>query len=77
MYDKQLAIEILQQVQQATQTILRRFRVIQSVDDFLSSDEGMEKLDAICMLMIAIGESLKNLDKVTDNLLLPNYPEVI
>ena len=28
------------------------------------------------MLLIAIGESLKNLDKMTDGLLLPTYPSV-
>jgi len=28
------------------------------------------------MLLIAIGESLKNLDKVTDGMLLPTYPSV-
>ena len=35
----------------------------------------MEKLDAICMQLIAIGESVKNLDKVTAGVLLANYPE--
>ncbi len=33
-------------------------------------------LDAICMLIIAIGESLKNLDKITNNSLLSQYPQV-
>ena len=33
-------------------------------------------LDAICMLLIAIGESLKSLDKVTENKLLPTYPSI-
>ena len=36
----------------------------------------MEKLDAICMQLIAIGEALKNLDKITNNSLLPNYPQI-
>lgn len=36
----------------------------------------MEKLDAICMQLIAIGESLKNLDKVTGKELLCNYPQI-
>jgi len=26
----------------------------------------MEKMDSICMLLIVIGESLKNLDKITE-----------
>lgn len=33
-------------------------------------------MDAICMQLIAIGESLKNVDKLTDRNLLPNYPQV-
>lgn len=76
MYDKQLAIEILRQIYWSTQTIRKRFRPIKSSDDFTSSDRGMEKLDAICMQLIAIGESLKNLDKVTNNSLLAQYPEI-
>jgi uncharacterized protein with HEPN domain len=33
-------------------------------------------MDAICMLLIVIGESLKNLDKITAGTLLVRYPEV-
>ncbi len=40
------------------------------------SDEGMEKLDAICMQLIAIGESAKHLDKLSQGELLPKYPAV-
>ena len=36
----------------------------------------MEKRDAICMQLIAIGESLKNIDKATNKSLLPKYPQV-
>jgi uncharacterized protein with HEPN domain len=36
----------------------------------------MEKLDAICMQLIAIGESLKKVDTITDGRLLPHYPDV-
>ncbi len=38
--------------------------------------EGMEKLDAICMLLIEVGESLKRIDKITGKTLLQNYQEV-
>jgi len=44
---------------------LRRFEAVQSPGDFTDSEAGMEKLDGICMQPIAIGEGLKNLDKVT------------
>ena len=33
-------------------------------------------MDAISMRLIVIGESLKNLDKITNGTLLPQYPEV-
>lgn len=36
----------------------------------------MTLLDATCMLLIAVGESLKNLDKVTEGKLLPTYPSI-
>ena len=76
MYDKELALEILSQILKSTQTILKRFDPIKSPDDFTASDSNLEKLDAICMQLIAIGESLKNLDKVTNNSLLPQYPNI-
>lgn len=46
------------------------------MDDFIDTEEGLEKLDAICMQLIAIGESLKNLDKITKKKLLKKYPEI-
>ena len=49
---------------------------ISSTDDFLLSPSGMEKLDAACMVLIAIGESIKNLDKITDGQMLPTYPSI-
>jgi len=76
MYDKELAVEILSQIYQATQTILQRFEPVKSANDFTDSPAGMEKFDSICMLLSAIGEALKNLDKVTDGSLLTQYPQV-
>ena len=76
MYDKELVLEILSQIHRASQTILERFEPVQSVNDFTESPGGMEKLDSICMLLIAIGEALKNLDKATNKTLLPRYPQI-
>lgn len=76
MYDVALVNEILRQIHGSTETMLRRFQPVNSPADFTSSDAGMEKLDALCMQLIAIGESLKNLDKVTNGLLLPQYPNI-
>ncbi len=76
MYDRELASHILGQILQSSKTIMVRFEPVQSVDDFIKTSAGMEKFDSICMLLITIGESLKNLDKVTNGELLPEYPEI-
>ena len=74
--NKSLALDILYDIQSAIERLEERTERIHTVDDFLDSSEGMILLDATCMLLIAIGESLKNLDKVTEGKLLPTYPSV-
>jgi uncharacterized protein with HEPN domain len=76
MYDTELVLEILRQIQEAGKRIERRFSPVRHPDDFLITDEGLDRLDAICMMLIAIGESLKNLDKLTKGELLSRYPGV-
>ena len=73
MYDVDLTLHILDQIHKSLVTITKRFEPVRSVNDFMDSPRGMEKLDAICMQLIVIGESLKNLDKVTDRELLKKY----
>ncbi len=67
---------ILQQINEALQTISKRFEPVKSVDYFTDSPEGKEKLDGICMQLIAIGESLKKIDKLTDKKLLQAYSDI-
>ena len=76
MYDKELTLEVLKQIQTASQTILDRFKPVKMVSDFTNSPAGLEKLDSICMQLIAIGETLKKLDKITEASLLPKYPQI-
>ena len=76
MYDRELALEILYQIEDAAQKVVQRFQIIHGPDDFTGTVSGMEKMDAICMMLIVIGESLKNLDKVTEEKLLSRYPDV-
>ena len=71
-----IALDILADILSAIERLEERTRDIHSTDDFLSSTSGMVLLDATCMLLIAIGESLKNLDKVTNGELLPTYPSI-
>jgi uncharacterized protein with HEPN domain len=75
-YDLELVREILRQILWSAQTIANRFEPIASPDDFIASEAGLEKLDAISMQLIALGESIKNLDRVTSGALLSRYPQV-
>jgi len=76
MYDKGLVIEILKNIAWSIDQITKRFQTIKSSDDFMEDDVGLEKLDSICMQLINIGEALKQIDKLTGNKLLENYPDV-
>ena len=76
MRDKELTLEILRQIEEASAKIVARFQNIRQVSDFTDSPAGVEKMDAICMMLIVIGESLKNLDKITNGKLLSRYPDV-
>lgn len=76
MSDKDLVRSILIQIDEALERISSRVERIQSADDFTGSPGGMETLDSICMLFMAIGEALKNIDKITGGVLLSRYSEV-
>ena len=76
MRNKELVIEVLRQIEAAAQKVAQRFQAIDKPADFTDSTAGVEKMDAICMMLIVIGESLKNLDKITDQLFLSQYPDV-
>ena len=75
MSEQTLVKVILQQLLHATEVISRRIKFIKTPNDFLKSDKNLEKLDALCMQLIAIGESIKNLDKITHRTLLKSYPD--
>ncbi len=72
----QMVYETLKNIETAITRLQERTVQIHSVDDFLLSPFGMEKLDAACMVIIAMGEAVKTLDKLTDKELLPTYPAI-
>lgn len=76
MYDKSLVIDILGQIIDAIETVEERCQFATAQDDFMDTKEGQEKLDGICMKLIAVGESLKKIDSITDKTLLKEYPQV-
>jgi uncharacterized protein with HEPN domain len=77
MSDKQMMVlSTLEDILFSLELIDKRFAGIGSSDDFLSDENGLEKLDAISMRLVAIGEGFKNIDKLTDKKLLAEYPEI-
>jgi len=76
MSDPAVIREVLAQILESAERIKRRFAPIRSPGDFVLNEEGVDRLDGICMMLIAIGEGLKNLDKITGGELLRRYPQV-
>lgn len=67
---------LLHQIHEAIQMLKDWNKSILCVDDYYSSPEGMKNLAASCMLIEAIGESVKLIDKMTDGKLLVARPEI-
>lgn len=76
MFDRELVREILTQISTALEKIADRVEPIRSADNFTGSPAGLEKLDGICMLFMAIGEALKHIDRITQGRLLSKYPDI-
>jgi hypothetical protein len=56
-FDKNLVIDILEDVIWSMDQITKRFKGIRASEDFTLTDTGLEKLDSICMQLINIGEA--------------------
>jgi uncharacterized protein with HEPN domain len=74
--DPQLVHQILANIATAIERIERRAAGIERAEDFLASDDGIDRLDGITMMLIAIGEQLKQLDAVGEIDLAQRFPEV-
>jgi len=73
---RELAKRTLLQIQSAIRQLQEWNADLVSQDDWLHSSEGMRRLAANCMLIEAIGEGLKKVDKRTDGQLLLLRPEI-
>jgi uncharacterized protein with HEPN domain len=76
MFDRDLAYGLICLISENLETIQKRTATVQSPDDFTSLDSGMILLDSVCMKLVAVGESIKILDKITDKKLLYQYPQI-
>jgi uncharacterized protein with HEPN domain len=76
MYDKELISDVLENILWALYQIENRFSTITHASDFMDSEEGLIRLDSICMQLINIGEALKQIDKITNKELLIRYTQI-
>ena len=76
MPDMTLIREKLEQIEESLQRIQRRSANIQSPDDFTANEDNLDKLDAIAMMLIAVGESFKKIDLETDGQWLTKYHDI-
>ena len=75
MSDTQLLIERLSSVLEALERVPRRFAEIKTPSDFTDTEAGVDRMDAICMVLIAVGEEFKAIDRKTEGKLLSCYAE--
>ncbi len=71
-----MTLHLLELIQASLQEVGKRSEKITEPDDFLTSETGVILMDSICMKLSAVGESIKNLDKITNHELLPQYSEI-
>jgi len=73
--DQQLAIKVISQMTVLIETLIQRMEHVQSAADLSATDSGRLLLDAVCMQYLALGEAVKQLDKLTGFTLREQVPE--
>jgi uncharacterized protein with HEPN domain len=76
MYDHELVFDIFKNIASAIEQIQKRFEPIKVSSDFIKDDAGLEKLDSICMQLMAVGEALKQIDNLTKGTFFAQYPTI-
>ncbi len=76
MRDEELLYYSLKRIADTIERIIENSKVVNDSQYYVLSSAGMERLESTCMLILAIGKSVKGIDKMTNKQLFPNYPEV-
>lgn len=76
MHDEELLYYSLKRIASTIERIINNSKEIDDSQYYVLSNAGIERLESTCMLLLAIGESIKSIDKMTQKQLLANYPEV-
>lgn len=76
MHRVEYVLVALSKIEQTVERVIANSEQITSYNYYYMSPAGMERLESTCMLLIAIGESIKGIDKITNKELLSKYPQV-
>jgi uncharacterized protein with HEPN domain len=76
MHDRSMLLELFLEIQEGIRRIERRFSGVNTAHDFICNDDGLDRLDAIAMMLVVIGENTKKLDKLIDQELFEQYPDI-
>ena len=73
--ERELAAAVIKQMLSLVDSLLQRMAPVQTEADLQDSEAGRLLLDAVCMQYLALGEAVKQLDKLTGNTLQDQVPE--
>lgn len=73
---REIVIDALEQIKSAIENLLSWNEGIDDMNTLLMSPGGMQDLAGNCMLIMAIAEGFKKIDKMTDGQLLVIRPEI-
>ena len=62
--DQRLAASVISQMISLVETLIQRMQPVQSADDLTASETGRLLLDAVCMQYLALGEAIKQPNKI-------------
>lgn len=76
MYKSDQVLYLLRKIEQVLIRVIDNSVYIDTYRYYYLTPSGLERLESTCMLLIAIGESVKGIDKLTGKTLLSCYSEV-
>ena len=72
----EIILSLFKQIDDSILLLMQWNQEVNGADDYLLSPEGMKNLAATCMIIEAIGESIKKIDKKTNGELLVLRTEI-
>lgn len=73
--ERRLAASVIAQMISLMESLLLRMEAVQSEADLCETESGRLLLDAVCMQFLALGEAVKQLDKLTGYTLQEQVPD--